>query len=97
MPTPKWIGRRIVLWETASGELRGWSWVHGTELEWYVHPQETDGLLRQASSRLVSRASPGALAPTHEAPVLATWSTTREPELGRLLARAGYEFVRRAT
>lgn len=82
---------RIALWETASGELRGWSWLYGTELEWYVHPQETDGLLRQAQLDWYRARVAGALAPTHEAPVLTTWSTTRQPELGQILARAGYE------
>lgn len=82
---------RIALWETPSGELRGWSWLYGTELEWYVHPQESDGLLRQAQLDWYRERMAPEPAAIDEPPVLTTWSTTRQPDLDRILARAGYE------
>ena len=38
---------RICLWESDGGELRGCSWIFRGELQWFVHPDERDGELRQ--------------------------------------------------
>jgi ribosomal protein S18 acetylase RimI-like enzyme len=89
-PGTDW-SRRIALWETPRGDLRGWSWLYGQTLEWYVHPQETDTALRHAQLGWYEQMAMAAEAPSTEPRVLSTWSTTRQPELGRLLAGAGYD------
>jgi len=85
------MSERIAMWETPRGELRGWSWIRGDTMEWYVHPQETGSSLRQAQLDWYEDLAMAALRRPGEPLVLSTWSNTQQPELGRQLIRAGYE------
>jgi mycothiol synthase len=80
---------RICLWETDGGELRGWSWIFRGELQWFVHPDERDGELREQMLEWHA-ITLGELTPDTDEATLTTWSTTRQPELGHELARRGF-------
>jgi ribosomal protein S18 acetylase RimI-like enzyme len=80
---------QVCLWETDEGELRGWSWIFRGELEWFVHPDERDGELRERMLEWHESMLPQ-LMPDADVLTLSTWSTTNQPELGHALVRRGF-------
>lgn len=81
---------RICLWENDDGQLRGWSWIQGSELEWMTHPAERDNELRGRMLDWHAEQMPHLL-PDADDLTLSTWSTTLQPDLGHMLVRRGFE------